>query len=68
MALDIYAWMVQRLHRVDPQKPQFVSWQNLKEQFGNGYGEMWKFKQVFRKTLQTARLQYPKANLIEEKK
>jgi hypothetical protein len=67
MALDIYAWMVQRLHRVDPQKPQFVSWQNLKEQFGNGYGEMWKFKQVFRKTLSTARLQYPKANLIEDK-
>jgi Plasmid encoded RepA protein len=67
MALDIYAWLVQRLHRVDPSKPQFVSWQNLKEQFGNGYGEMWKFKQVFRKTLNTARLQYPQAHLAEDK-
>jgi hypothetical protein len=54
MALEIYTWLVQRLHQTDPSKPPFVSWQNLKEQFGNGYGEMWKFKQVFRKTLTTA--------------
>lgn len=67
MALDIYAWLVQRLHRIDINKPQFVSWQNLKEQFGGGYNEMCKFKQVFRKTLQIARIQYPKANLYEDR-
>lgn len=67
MAMDIYAWMVQRLHRIDYNKPQFVSWQNLKEQFGGGYGEMWKFKQVFRKTLEIAKLQYPGAAVIEDK-
>jgi len=67
MALDIYAWLVQRLHRIELNKPQFVSWQNMKEQFGNGYSEMWKFKQVFRHTLQMTRLQYPQAHLIEEK-
>jgi hypothetical protein len=67
MALDIYAWLVQRLHRIEVNKPQFVSWQNLKDQFGRGYADMWKFKQVFRKTLIMAIRQYPRANLFEEK-
>ncbi len=67
MAMDIYAWLVQRLHRIEPHKPQFVSWQNLKDQFGRGYADMFKFKQVFRKTLQMASLQYPRAYLLEDK-
>jgi hypothetical protein len=66
MALDIYAWLAQRLHRVDVNKPQFVSWQNLKDQFGNGYGEMKKFKQVFRKTLIMVRFQYTQARFEED--
>jgi hypothetical protein len=66
MALDIYAWLGQRLHRVNREKPQFVAWANLKEQFGFGYSEMRKFKQVFRKTLKDVLLQYPDAR-IEEK-
>ena len=67
MAMDIYAWLVQRLHRIDYSKPQFVSWQNLKEQFGNGYADMYKFKQVFRKTLALARTQYLQSSLYEVK-
>ena len=67
MAMDIYAWLVQRLHRIEIGTPQFVSWQNLKEQFGGGYSEMWKFKQVFRRTLAMTRLQYPTAHLLEDK-
>lgn len=67
MALDIYAWLVQRLHRIDKAKPQFVAWTNLKDQFGSGYNEMGKFKQIFRRTLQMERLQYPQAHLIEDK-
>lgn len=67
MAMDIYAWLVQRLHRIDPIKPQFISWVNLKEQFGNGYTDMYKFKQVFRKTLNLTMMQYPKARLFEDK-
>ena len=67
MALDIYAWLVQRLHRIDPKQPQFLSWKALKDQFGNGYSHMYKFKQIFRKTLQMARLQYPSAILEEDK-
>ena len=66
MALDIYAWLAQRLHRINPQQPQFVSWKDLKNQFGSGYAEMYKFKQIFRKYLKLARLQYLQARIDEE--
>ena len=48
MALDIYAWLAQRLHRVRPGKPAFIPWTALKEQFGWHYGRMDNFKRVFR--------------------
>lgn len=67
MALDIYAWLVQRLHRINPQEPQFITWKAVKEQFGRGYTQMYKFKQIFRKTLIMAKTQYIMANIIEEK-
>lgn len=66
MALDIYAWLAQRLHRIPPGKPQFVSWKGLKEQFGYGYSTMKKFKEVFRKTLAMAHTQYIGAKINEE--
>ena len=34
MALDIYAWLAQRLYRIDSRKPAFIPWVSLKEQFG----------------------------------
>lgn len=67
MALDIYAWLAQRLHRINPREPQFLTWKALKEQFGRGYAQMYKFKQIFRKTLTLARSQYPQASVYEEK-
>lgn len=66
MALDIYAWLAQRLHRVTPGRPQFVSWKNMKDQFGHGYKTMKKFKEVFRKTLSIVRMQYLQARIEEE--
>lgn len=66
MALDIYAWLAQRLHRIDPSKHQFVSWQNLKDQFGRNYDTMKSFKQVFRRTLQVVRYQYQAAKIDED--
>lgn len=66
MALDIYAWLAQRLHRITPNEPQFVSWKNLKDQFGSGYAQMYKFKQIFRKYLDFAKLQYMQARVNEE--
>jgi hypothetical protein len=67
MALDIYAWLVQRLHRITPNKPQFVSWQNLKDQFGQGYDRMDDFKRAFRKSLSVAKLEYMSARITEDK-
>jgi len=51
MALDIYAWLAQRLHRVPRGKPQFIAWTALKDQFGAGYHRIDNFKAVFRKAL-----------------
>jgi hypothetical protein len=58
LALDLYAWMAQRLHRVDPGKPAFVPWAALRAQFGWRYSAMFKFRQVFRQTLGTVCTQY----------
>ena len=63
MALDIYAWLAQRLHRVRPGKPTFIPWTALKEQFGWHYGRMDNFKRVFRQTLDTVLSQYHGARL-----
>ncbi len=47
MGLDIYAWLAQRLHCIDPRNPAFIAWANLKEQFGPDYKRMNKFKEEF---------------------
>ena len=46
MALDIYTWLAQRLHRINPKRVAFVPWASLKEQFGHGYSAMNNFKRV----------------------
>lgn len=61
MALDIYTWLAQRLHRVDPRKAGFVPWFSLKQQFGDGYARMNNFKRVFRHTLRQVQTVYPDA-------
>ncbi len=67
LALDLYSWLAQRLHRVEKGKPEFIPWAALKEQFGEGYGEMYKFKQKVRETLKLVHLQYRAARFSEEK-
>jgi hypothetical protein len=62
MALDIYTWLAQRLHRVDVEKGGvLVPWTGLKEHFGDGYGRMDNFKRVFRFTLSQVKVVYPEA-------
>jgi hypothetical protein len=61
MALDVYTWLAQRLHRVDPSKAAFVPWVSLKEQFGHGYHRMDNFKRVFRTTLRQVAVVYREA-------
>jgi hypothetical protein len=64
MAMDIYAWLAQRLHRVDPEKGEvLVPWPHLHEQFGTGYRELWKFRQVLRPTLAQVTAMYPQAKV-----
>ncbi len=68
MALDIYAWLAQRLHRVSPNKPQFITWVAIKDQFGWHYKQMNNFKRVFRKTLAIVLSQYKTAKLYQNDK
>ena len=63
MALDMYAWLAQRLHRVDPARPGFVSWAALKDQFGWHYARMVEFRRVFRRTLDMVVSQYRAARI-----
>lgn len=61
MALDIYTWLAQRLHRINPKKPSFVPWTSLKQQAGDRYARMDHFKETFRKTLKQVQVAYPDA-------
>ena len=63
MALDLYCWLAQRLHRIDPARPAFIPWKAVKDQFGWHYSAMFKFRQVFRQTLDLVLTQYRGARL-----
>jgi hypothetical protein len=68
LALDIYCWLAQRLHRIPAEKPQFISWSALCDQFGQGYGELRFFRRDFLKLLTQVRAVYPAAQISEEKR
>ena len=61
MALDVYCWLAQRLHRVDPRRGQFLAWANLHEQFGQGYKHIRQFRAAFLDVLKLVKAQYPAA-------
>ena len=61
VALDVYCWMAQRLHRVDPKRGQFLAWTNLHEQFGQGYKLIRQFRAAFLNVLTMVKAQYPAA-------
>ena len=63
MGLDVYAWLAQRLHRIDRGKRVFVPWAALKAQFGWHYERMDHFKAEFRKTVRDVHTQYRAANV-----
>ena len=63
VGLDVYAWLSQRLHRIDSAKPQFIAWASLKEQFGPDYGRMDNFKAFFRRALKAVLSQYTTARV-----
>jgi Plasmid encoded RepA protein len=62
MALDIYAWLAQRLHRIEQGKSPCIPWGSLAQQFGSGYSEVRAFRRVFRRTLAQVKVVYPDAH------
>jgi hypothetical protein len=68
LALDIYTWLAQRLHRIPVAKPARVSWAALHGQFGQGYNpeHMSKFRQVFRVALKEVLTVYKAARIDDE--
>ena len=67
MGLDIYTWLAQRLHRVSPEKPQFIPWPRLYEQFGQGYGRLRDFRRTFNSTLKQVSVVYPEAKVTVDR-
>lgn len=61
MALDIYAWLAQRLHRIEAGKSPCIPWGSLAQQFGSGYAEVRAFRRVFKRTLAQVKVVYPDA-------
>jgi hypothetical protein len=61
MALDIYTWLAQRLHRIEEGKTALVPWTSLWEQFGHGYAQIREFRRVFKRTLKQVKVVYPEA-------
>lgn len=61
LALDIYTWLAQRLHRIRDSKTVVIPWASLHEQFGQGYAHVREFRRVFNRTLKQVQEAYPQA-------
>src|SRR5262249_23292942 len=66
MALDVYVWLAQRLHRVAPGKPQFIPWAAAYDQFGQGFGRIRAFRRCFLQTLAHVKSAYPSARIASD--
>jgi hypothetical protein len=66
MALDVYVWLAQRLHRVPTGRPQFIAWDNLHEQFGQGFARIRDFRRSFLHTLSHVGSAYPTARITAD--
>jgi hypothetical protein len=66
MALDVYVWLAQRLYRVPAGKPQFVDWNSLHEQFGQGFARVRDFRRKFLQTLHHVAAAYPTAKVTAD--
>ncbi|AMV24008.1 Plasmid encoded RepA protein [Gemmata sp. SH-PL17] len=68
LALDVYTWLAQRLHRVPTGKPQFIPWTGVYDQFGQGYARIRDFRRRFLETLRQVQAVYPQARLTADEK
>jgi len=65
LGLDIYTWLAHRLCRINKPGGVMLSWQNLRDQFGQEYGESRDFKREFRDVLRQVTIVYPQARIEE---
>ena len=63
LALDIYAWLANRLHRVPTSRPITLSWPALHAQFGQGYKRIDHFRAAFRVALREVMALYRTARI-----
>ncbi len=59
MALDLYAWLAQRLHRIPKPHRQLIPWPAVRDQFGSDYARIRKFRDVFLTALRQVHVVYP---------
>lgn len=65
LALDIYTWLAQRLHRIEG-KPILLRWKSIRDQFGQEYdgkNPAKDFKKDFLRALKKVAFAYPKARV-----
>lgn len=65
LALDIYTWLAHRLCRINKPNGVMLSWQNLRDQFGQEYADSKDFKREFRNVLRQVTVVYPGARIQE---
>jgi hypothetical protein len=63
LALDIYSWLANRICRIKKDSGIMLSWNNLKDQFGQEYKENRDFKKEFLSILRQVTAVYPDAKL-----
>lgn len=65
LALDIYTWLAHRLCRIEAPNGIMLSWENLREQFGQEYVASKDFKREFKAVLRQVLMVYPSAKIEE---
>lgn len=63
LALDVYTWLAHRLCRIDKHSGVMLSWENIREQFGQEYHSAKDFKREFRDVLRQVCTVYPDAKI-----
>lgn len=62
LALDVYAWLAQRLHRIPATgRPPLIVWPLLHDQFGPNYQTLFHFRAAFKAALKQVAAVYPSA-------
>jgi hypothetical protein len=65
LALDVYTWLAHRVCRVRRPGGEKLSWENLRDQFGQEYHDPKNFKREFRSILHQVETVYPYAKIDE---